>query len=172
MKLQKLLPAIVVFWLATGAGSAFAEDITNCDRFYIHGEPGQPLEVDSITLTGQSCILSYVNVYGDVTVTNAGRFEFQNSNVGGTIRVIGSGDVGLQQTDADGSLILKGNELVSVYTAIVGTAIRVIRNKVATVVGNAAPVIRCRDNIRLVGTENESSSGNNCETLNRFAPAD
>ena len=172
MKFQKLFTIIVVFSLATGAGSAFAEDITNCDRFYIHGEPGEPLVVDSITLVGQSCILSYVNVNGDVTVTNAGSFEFQNSEVGGTIRVTGSRDVGLQGTNADRRLILKGNEMVSVYNATVGRAIRVIGNGVASVVANHAPTINCRNNIRLVGTKNESSSGNNCETLNRFAPAD
>ena len=38
MKLQKLLASILVLGIATGAGSAFAQDITDCDDFKIAGE--------------------------------------------------------------------------------------------------------------------------------------
>lgn len=157
MKFQNTLANIAIFSLATGAGSAFAQDI--CEGYYIQGQT-----FDSLTLNGQSCFLQQVTIEGDLTVTNAGKFNIQNSNVGGTIRVAASGDVDINDTNPN-RLVLIGNEKVDVTLVIADTAIRVIRNGTAFVAGNAAPIINCRGNIRTVGTQNFSSGGNNCETV-------
>ena len=158
MKTHKLFITIMVFLLATGAGSASAIDI--CEGGIIEGGT-----FESVTLVGQSCILTNVRVLGDVTVLNAGTFWLQNSDVEGKIRVEGSGSVDLQDVQAR-NILVRGNETVQIGAFVTAARfIRVIGNNVVLVVANAAPIINCRDNIRTVGLKNRSGGGNNCDVL-------
>lgn len=155
----------VALWLATGTGTAFAQDSPNvCPGGII-----QDATLDSLTLVGQSCYLENVTINGDLTVTNAGRFTIQNSDVSGTIRVRASGDVRINDSNP-GSVVLRGNEHAEVDLVIADIAIRVIRNGSAFVFANAAPIIQCRGNTRTVGLKNQSASGNNCDPVVPFSP--
>jgi len=148
----------MVFFLTIGAGSASALDI--CEGGIIDGG-----EYDSVTLVGTSCILINVTVTGNVTVLNAGTFWLQSSDVGGTIRVEGSGSVDLQEVNAR-RILVKGNETVQIGAFVSATrAIRVIRNNAVLVLASVAPIINCRGNIRTVGMKNVSEGGNNCDIL-------
>lgn len=156
MKLQNLFASIVFFSLATGAGSAFAQD--RCDGFYIQGK-----SFDSLTLDRQSCMLASVDIAGDLTVTNSDYFYCSNCEVGGNITVTGGGHITLIGSNAkQGRIILNGNEDVTLEAAFVGNAIRVIGNGTARVLGTEAPIIRCRDNTRTIGYANFAVRGNKC----------
>jgi hypothetical protein len=156
MKLQKLFPTIVVFWLVTGAGGVFAQD--RCDRFFITDQ-----EFESLSLVGQSCYLYNVTISGDLTVINSGNFSIQESRVGGTIRLLASDDAQIQHTEAN-KVIARGNTKTVLGGVQANDAISVVNNGVAYVGLNFARVIRCKDNIRLVAGQNHATERNTCST--------
>ena len=170
MKFKKLFTIIVFFSLATGAGSAFAQDITDCDGFEITGETGGGpggsalyLEVDSITLDGQSCYISIVRVSGDVEVRNADLVILQNAIVDGDVKMVNNGNVAsILQVDAEGDILVRNNDNVRVDRSRART-IRVIGNGEAELIGAVALGINCRNNDILFGDRNISFFGNNCE---------
>jgi hypothetical protein len=124
MKTQKLLVIVALVCLLVGASSvALAQD--TCEGYYIEGKT-----FESLTLTGQSCFLVNVTITGDLTVTNAGKFNLQNSDVGGIIRVETSEDVSITDSMATG-VILRNNTAVNVQLITAKQAIRVIRNGTA-----------------------------------------
>ena len=157
MKLQKLFRNILVFWLATGAGSVLAQD--RCDGFFITDQ-----EFESLTLVGESCYLYNVTISGDLTVINSGNFSIQESRVGGTIKLLASVDAQIQHTEAN-KVIARGNTKTVLGGVQANDTIRVVNNGVAYVGLNVARVIRCKDNIRLVAGQNYATGGaNTCST--------
>jgi len=158
MKFQKLFTTIVVFLLATGAGSAFAQDA--CEGGIIQHDT-----LDSFTLVGQSCRLQNVTINGDVTVVNAEKFTMQNCHVNGKISVRSSADIDLNDTDAD-SVEVTGNERVEVSLVIASGSLSVTGNGVAYVIANAAKTFDCGGNVRIVATKNQGPNANQqCDSL-------
>lgn len=164
------LAGSMALWLITGTGAALAQDSKPsqdlCEGYYIEGGT-----FDSLNLEGVSCYLQQVTINGDLTVYNAENFTIQNSNVSGSIKVISSGDVRINDTDAE-SVVVTQSEKVEVSLVKAPIHIKVINNAYALVFLTASDFINCTGNIRLIGFDNQSNRGTNCSPFAALAPAE
>ena len=117
-----------------------------------------------MTLVGQSCYLQFVEIKGDLTVIDAGDFDMLDSNVGGTIKLLGNDGARVERTKTN-KVIVQGNLNATVNSVEALDSIRIINNISALVWNNFAPRVRCRGNTKLVADENTASEGvTNCRT--------
>ena len=146
------------------SGQAMAQTQTDCPDGVL-----QNVLIDAIDFDGVDCVITGVNVKGQVEIINGANVSIQNSNVGGRLRIR---DV-TTEVEATDNRVFKGNMIVNenenayvLGNEIMRGDLRVRNNTNAVVAGNtAAKDARCGGNTTLDAFLNSHGVGfaNTCD---------